>query len=73
MAVATSPEPEPTTALDLRRPFTRADAVRAGISPRVLRTSRFRRIFRGVYVLREQPGLPRRLAEDWRPFFPGRP
>ena len=58
MAVATSPEPEPTTALDLRRPFTRADAVRAGIDPRVLRTSRFRRIFRGVYVLREQPVTP---------------
>ena len=58
MAGATSPEPEPTAALDLRRPFTRADAVRAGIDPRVLRTSRFRRIFRGVYVLREQPVTP---------------
>ncbi|MEP6815956.1 MAG: DUF559 domain-containing protein [Marmoricola sp.] len=31
-------------------PFTRAEAVRAGIDPRVLRTSRFRRLFRSVYV-----------------------
>jgi uncharacterized protein DUF559 len=38
------------SSLDLRRPFTRADAVAAGVDPRVLRTSRFRRLFRGVYV-----------------------
>lgn len=36
--------------LDTRRPFTRADAIAAGISPKTLRGSRFRRIFRGVYV-----------------------
>ena len=36
--------------LDTRRPFTRADAVAAGLDPRLLRGSRFRRIFRGVYV-----------------------
>lgn len=36
--------------LDVNRPFTRADAVRAGLPPSVLRTSRFRRIFRGVYI-----------------------
>ncbi len=36
--------------LDLRRPFTRADAIAAGISPGMLRGSKFRRIFRDVYV-----------------------
>ncbi|MCW2792403.1 MAG: hypothetical protein JWO76_1501 [Nocardioides sp.] len=36
--------------LDTKRPFTRADAVAAGISPRRLGGSRFRRIFRGVYI-----------------------
>jgi len=35
---------------DERRPFTRADAIAAGIEPRLLRGSQFRRIFRGVYV-----------------------
>lgn len=39
--------------MDERRPFTRADAVRAGVSDRVLRTSRYRRIFRGVYIRAE--------------------
>lgn len=36
--------------LDTRRPFTRADALAAGISPAQIRGSRFRRIFRGVYI-----------------------
>lgn len=36
--------------LDVRRPFTRADALAAGISPKLIRGSRFRRIFRGVYI-----------------------
>ena len=36
--------------LDTTRPFTRADAVAAGVDTRVLRTSRFRRLFREVYV-----------------------
>ena len=36
--------------LDPKRPFTRADALAAGISPRQLGRSRFRRIFRGVYI-----------------------
>lgn len=35
---------------DCRRPFTRADAAAAGIAPKLLRGSRFRRIFRGVYI-----------------------
>lgn len=38
------------TPLETRRPFTRADAVNAGISAKLLRGSRFRRLFRGVYV-----------------------
>lgn len=38
------------TELEVRRPFTRADALAAGITPKSLRGSRFRRIFRGVYV-----------------------
>ena len=45
-------------ALDTHRPFTRADAVHAGISPKLLRGSRFRRIFRGVYIARELPVSP---------------
>ena len=44
--------------LELRRPFTRADALAAGISPAVLRGSRFRRIFRGVYVDARVPAHP---------------
>lgn len=40
------------TDLDLRQPFTRADAMKAGLDPEFLRGSRFRRIFRGVYILR---------------------
>lgn len=41
--------------LDTRRPFTRAAALAAGIEPRLLRGSRFRRIFRGVYVDADVP------------------
>jgi hypothetical protein len=44
--------------LDVRRPFTRADAVAAGLDVRILRTSRFRRLFRGVYVSAEAPADP---------------
>ena len=57
--VAAQPEP----ALDIRRPFTRADAVRAGVPPKVLRTSLFRRIFRGVYISAEVPDSPFVRAE----------
>jgi len=42
-----------TPAFDTSRPFTRADAVASGLDPRLLRGSRFRRIFRGVYVHRD--------------------
>jgi very-short-patch-repair endonuclease len=44
--------------LDTRRPFTRADAVEAGISGKTLRGSRFRRIFHGVYVDARVPDAP---------------
>lgn len=40
------------------RPFTRADACLAGVSEGVLRGSRFRRIFRGVYVRADVPETP---------------
>lgn len=36
--------------LDTSRPFTRSDALAAGISERAIRGSRFRRIFRNVYI-----------------------
>jgi very-short-patch-repair endonuclease len=54
MTASTARTPDP----DLRRPFTRADAIAAGLDPKLLRGSRFRRIFRGVYVLREVPVSP---------------
>jgi len=41
--------------LDVRRPFTRADALAAGISPKLIRGSLFRRIFRGVYIWANVP------------------
>lgn len=41
-----------------RRPFTRADAVAAGITPKMLRGSRFRQIFTGVYVDATVPDHP---------------
>jgi hypothetical protein len=50
---------------DMRRPFTRADAVAAGLDMKVLRSSRFRRIFRGVYVdaeVKVTPELQARAA-----------
>lgn len=40
----------PHSPLNVTRPFTRADALAAGITPDMLRGSRFRRLFRGVYV-----------------------
>lgn len=51
------------TALDTRRPFTRADALAVGISPKQLRGSRFRRIFRGVYVEARVADSPLTRAE----------
>lgn len=53
----------PSETFDTRRPFTRADAVRAGIDPKILRRSLFRRIFRGVYISRQVPVSPFVRAE----------
>jgi hypothetical protein len=47
--------------MDTSRPFTRADAIAAGISPRLLRGSRFRRLFRRVYISADVPPDPRQL------------
>src|SRR5690348_14782147 len=44
--------------LDVRRPFTRADAIAAGISPAALRGSNFRKLFRGVYIHGSVPDQP---------------
>lgn len=43
---------------DTRRPFTRSDALAAGVPARELRGSRFRRIFTGVYVDARVPDHP---------------
>jgi very-short-patch-repair endonuclease len=44
--------------LDTRQPFTRAQAIAAGITPTMLRGPRFRQLFRGVY-LDTRVGVPR--------------
>ena len=49
--------------IETRRPFTRADALAAGIPARDLRGSRFRRIFTGVYVDARVPDHPLIRAE----------
>lgn len=41
--------------LDLASPFTRAEALSAGITDRALRGPQFRKVFKGVYVAREIP------------------
>lgn len=56
-AMTDAPEP------DVRRPFTRADAIAAGIDPRLLRGKRFRRIFKGVYISAEVPPSPLHRVE----------
>lgn len=38
------------TTLDTRRPFTRAEALRGGVTAKMLRGPRFRRLLRGVFV-----------------------
>lgn len=43
----------------MMRPFTRADAIAAGIDKKILRSSLFRRIFRGVYVAAEVKLTPK--------------
>lgn len=44
--------------LDMRRPFTRAEAMTAGVSPSALKGPNFRRIFRGVYIHASVPQHP---------------
>ncbi|HET6625533.1 MAG TPA: hypothetical protein VFG63_04025 [Nocardioidaceae bacterium] len=48
-------DPASSQALDILCPFTRADAIAAGLDPRVLRGKSFRRLFKGVYVSAERP------------------
>ena len=61
MSKASSVSPSP--ALETRRPFTRADALAAGIPARDLRGSKFRRIFHGVYIDARVPDHPLIRAE----------
>jgi very-short-patch-repair endonuclease len=53
--------PEPS--LDTHRPFTREDALRAGIDRRLLRSSLFRRVFKEVYIRRDVPDSVQVRAE----------
>jgi hypothetical protein len=70
------PEPEQhppaRPEFDTRRPFTRAAAIKAGIAPKLLRGSRFRRIFRGVYVDAATADTPVLRAEAALQLFTGR-
>jgi very-short-patch-repair endonuclease len=45
--------------LDVRRPFTRAAALKAGITPSQLAGRGYRRLFRPVYISAEVPPTPR--------------
>jgi hypothetical protein len=40
----------PHSKLDVTQPFTRAAGLAAGLTPRELRTAKYRRIFQGVYI-----------------------
>ncbi|RHW27791.1 hypothetical protein D0Z08_05685 [Nocardioides immobilis] len=55
--------PDPSSPFDTRRPFSRADAIAAGIDPKLLRGSGFRRIFRGVLVDTSVPPTPELRVE----------
>lgn len=48
-----------STELDTTTPFTRAEAIAAGLTPRQLRGPAFRKIFRNVYVSAARPATPR--------------
>lgn len=56
-------ESDDPSVLEQRRPFTRADAIAAGIDPRLLRGRRFRRIFKGVYIAADVPPSPLQRVE----------
>jgi hypothetical protein len=51
------------SSIDTQQPFARADAIRAGVHPKLLRGSGFRRIFRGVYVEASVPDSPALRAQ----------
>jgi very-short-patch-repair endonuclease len=56
--MSVDPITDPAVSLELRRPFTRADALAAGVSPSILKGLRFRRLFTGVYVHASVPSHP---------------
>ena len=56
--------------LDLRRPFSRAAALQAGLEPRLLRGPRYRKIFRGVYVDATLEDTPLLRAQAALALFP---
>jgi very-short-patch-repair endonuclease len=58
MTSPASHAPSTERRLETRRPFTRADAIAAGIPARELRGSRFRRMFNGVYIDARVPDHP---------------
>jgi len=55
-------EPMHETELDLRRPFGRADARRAGIPVKQLKSAQFRKLFHDVYISADVPLTPMVLA-----------
>jgi hypothetical protein len=66
-----SSTPRHRVALDLRRPFTRADAVAHGISDRELAGPRFIQLFRGVHLDSAVEVTPVLLAAGALLLFPG--
>jgi hypothetical protein len=54
--------PRPAGSFDRRRPFTRAEALEAGITPAALRTKAFRRLMTDVYVDSSVPLTPELAA-----------
>ncbi|GAA1903242.1 hypothetical protein [Lapillicoccus jejuensis] len=45
----------PSCEIDVRQPFTRAEALKAGLTPYELGSTAFVRVFHGVYISREVP------------------
>ncbi len=52
-----------TSSLDPDRPFSRAEALKAGISPGALRSKKFRTIFRGIHISASVAVTPQMRAE----------
>lgn len=57
------PDPPEPVALDVRRPFTRAEAVAHGLTDSRLRGPAFRQVFRNVHLGAQVPLTPRLRAE----------